>query len=182
MSIDADIFGLVFDIKKFAIYDGEGIRTTIFLKGCSLNCVWCQNPEGKKSNFQLFYDEKKCIQCNRCVSSCPVNKLLPDRQKRVDREKDCLNNCDSCYSVCPTEAIYKVGKLYSTAKLLEIILKDLPFYRVSHGGVTFSGGEPMLQISFLKKIIGKLNKKGITVYIETCGDRKSTRLNSSHYS
>lgn len=169
-TINTERSGLVFDIKRFAIYDGEGIRTTVFLKGCTLACVWCQNPEGQGLPFELFFNKKKCIECNRCVKACPVEKLSMNAEKKIDKRIECQKDCDSCYTVCPTEAIYRVGKQYTVTELLYTIEKDLPFYKISHGGVTFSGGEPLLQIEFLEGIVNELTKKDISVYIETCGD------------
>jgi pyruvate formate lyase activating enzyme len=158
----------VFDIKRFAIYDGVGIRTTIFFKGCSMSCTWCQNPEGRRSRYELFFNPDKCIQCNRCIPVCPVEKI---RDQRINRfsDIDCAVGCDLCYRACPTEAIYRKGDEYDTRTLLDIVLKDKAFYDSSGGGITLSGGEPLMHIEFLEHLLPKMKKQGLSVYVETCG-------------
>ena len=141
----------IFDIKRFSIYDGPGIRTTIFFKGCSLNFEWCQNPEGLNSGFELFYNENKCINCSRCVKACPVNKISSSIANRFEKNIKCLVNCSLCYENCSSEAIYKVGEYYTVEELVNLLIKDLDFYKISGGGITLSGGEPLLQINFLEK-------------------------------
>jgi len=163
---------VIFDIKKFAIYDGPGIRTTVFFKGCTLDCAWCQNPESKIIHSQLFYDRRKCINCNKCVDVCPVNKVFAEGQERFDSSIDCLSECERCYGVCPTGAIYKVGREYGLEELFELIIKDIDFFRTSGGGVTLSGGEPMVHIDFIKSLIDKLAVHGIDAIIETAGNIK----------
>ena len=163
---------VIFDIKRFAIYDGPGIRTTIFFKGCTLDCAWCQNPESKIIHPQLFFNSKKCIGCNRCIDICPVDKVSSNSKERFDSSRDCRSGCERCYEECPSEAIYKVGREYRLDDILGIILKDIDFYKTSGGGVTLSGGEPMLHIDFLKALIEKLAARNIDVIIETAGNTK----------
>lgn len=161
--------GLVFDVKRFAIYDGPGIRTTVFLKGCSLNCMWCQNPEGISANVQLFYNESKCINCHACVRVCPVGKVKESVQDRFKTKISCTEDCIRCYDKCPSGAIYKKGEYYSVDKLVDVCARDIEFYRVSGGGVTLSGGEPLLQIDFVEEFLRALKSRNIHVVVETAG-------------
>jgi pyruvate formate lyase activating enzyme len=163
---------LIFDIKKFAIYDGPGIRTTIFFKGCPLGCLWCHNPESKAIKLQLFYDEKKCINCNSCYSICPVHKINKSINDRFNSKTSCLDGCYKCFEACPSNAISRIGKYYNTAELIEIIQRDTEFYLTSKGGITLSGGEPLLQIEFVKAFLKQVKKLGINVIVETCGFAK----------
>lgn len=161
--------GLIFDIKRFAIYDGPGIRTTIFFKGCGLNCIWCHNPEGIRTNLELFYNPNKCINCNICFSVCPVKKVAKSIQNRFNTSINCLDNCIKCYDNCPTNAIYKKGEYYSVDKLVNLCCKDNEFYKISDGGVTLSGGEPLLQIDFVEKFLQALVNKNINIVVDTSG-------------
>lgn len=159
----------VFDIKKFSIYDGQGIRTTIFFKGCNLHCKWCQNPEGNNTKVELYYNKKKCIDCSSCLPGCPVGKINKSITRRFSNEIKCLNDCSNCYNNCPSEAVYKVGKYYKIDELTRISLEDLEFYKTSGGGVTLSGGEPLLQIDFVEEFLKRLKKHKINIIIETSG-------------
>ena len=159
----------VFDIKKFSIYDGPGIRTTIFFKGCDLSCKWCQNPEGYSAKIELYYDKNKCINCNSCLTVCSIGKINKSISSRFSNEIKCLNGCSKCYDVCPSGAIYEIGKSYEVDELVRITLEDLEFYKASEGGVTLSGGEPLLQIDFIEKFLKKLKKYKVNTIIETAG-------------
>ena len=163
---------VIFDIKRFAIYDGPGIRTTIFFKGCSLDCAWCQNPESKLIRSQLFYNRRKCISCNRCVDACPIGKVSAETRERFDSSKTCPAGCEKCYEECPSGAVYRVGREYGVDELFDLIIKDIDFFRTSGGGVTLSGGEPLVHIDFLKALIDRLGKSNIGVIIETAGNVK----------
>ena len=160
---------VIFDIKRFAIYDGPGIRTTLFFKGCSLNCLWCQNPESRKIKPELFYDKKKCINCNSCYLICPEKKINKSVDGRFSTEKKCLRDCFKCYKFCPSGAIYKVGRTYNINRLVKIVLKDYDFYELSGGGITLSGGEPLSQIDFIERFLKEIKKKHINIVVETAG-------------
>lgn len=157
--------GLVFDIKRFAVHDGDGIRTTIFLKGCPLRCRWCQNPEGLLAKPQVLYMENKCMHCFSCVHlckndgvTCVDGQILIDRTKKEDWEK--------VVDICPTLALCLDSSYYSVDELIEEIIKDQAFF-IHGGGVTFSGGEPLLQVDFLLDILKRCKELGLHTAIET---------------
>lgn len=161
--------GNVFNIQRFSLHDGPGIRTTFFLMGCPLRCVWCHNPEGMEERIQLQYSEKECIQCGACVAACPqaVHEIkAAEHQVFFDRCKLCQN----CIKVCPTEALQLSGKAYTVEELVSLGIRDVPFYK-NQGGITFSGGEPLLQPRFVAEIAKQSKAHGVpTVAIDTAGD------------
>ena len=158
----------VVDIKKFAIHDGDGIRTTLFLKGCPLKCVWCHNPESISFSPQLSYIEKKCIGCGECVSVCKVGAHgISTDGHTFDRTK-CVS-CGNCEEACLGEALKLYGRKMSVDELLPILLEDKSFYESSGGGVTLSGGECLMQPEFCAEILKKLKENGINTAVDTCG-------------
>lgn len=162
--------GVVFDIQRFAIYDGPGIRTLVFLKGCPLRCWWCQNPEGLSIEPSLIYVGYKCIKCKTCIAVCSQKALSYDEEKnavRIDRSR--CNLCGTCTKNCPTTALRFIGREMSVEEVLAEIEKDTPFYNASGGGVTFSGGEPLAQPRFLIELLKACKVKGIHTAIETSG-------------
>jgi pyruvate formate lyase activating enzyme len=162
------INGLVFDTKKFAVDDGPGIRTTVFLKGCPMRCLWCHNPEGQTSVPELMYRHKKCIGCNECVSACPNQALFSYRRKLGINRKIC-NVCGVCAEKCPSGALEIVGKKLSIEEVMKEICKDSVFYEESGGGITLSGGEPLMQIDFASAILRECRKRNIRTAVDTCG-------------
>ncbi|HON06488.1 MAG TPA: glycyl-radical enzyme activating protein [Verrucomicrobiota bacterium] len=157
--------GLIFNIQKFSINDGPGIRTTVFLKGCPLNCLWCHNPEGISSEKQFIVIENRCISCGKCIEVCPDN--LGDSSKFHQSYNKC-KVCGECVKFCPTEARQIVGTEIEDEQLTREILKDRIFFD-DDGGVTFSGGEPLKQFDFLISVLEKLRRNGIHTAIDTCG-------------
>lgn len=161
--------GIVFDIKRFAIHDGPGIRTSVFLKGCPLDCVWCQNPEGIPLKPVLWYFPSKCIKCGECVKSCPVDALTdhePDPNFiRIDHDKCTL--CGKCTDVCPTSALTITGEERSTEWVVDELLKDRVFYEKSKGGITLTGGDPLYQHEFSLSILKAIKEYGIHTAVET---------------
>ena len=160
--------GIIFDIKRYAIHDGPGIRTTVFLKGCPLACRWCHNPEGIEPNPFLAYKYERCIRCGECVESCPEQALGLGSEGVFLSGSPC-RNCFTCTEICPTEARQKVGRKLSALELLSEIQKDIPFYDTSGGGVTFSGGEPLMQAEFLVELLKLCGSEDIHRAVDTSG-------------
>lgn len=159
---------LISDIKRFAVHDGEGIRTTVFFKGCSLKCVWCHNPEGISFKPQLAYYENKCISCGECVPVCSQNAhKIADIGHLFDR--DLCIACGNCVEKCLGSALTFYGKEVTVEELLPILLEDKDFYETSAGGVTVSGGECLCQADFCAGLLKALKEKGINTAVDTCG-------------
>lgn len=161
--------GYIFDIKRYAIHDGPGIRTTVFFKGCPLRCVWCHNPEGIALFPELMVSQSRCdANCDSCVSKCPLNVLIKSNGHiSVDRMK--CNLCGCCAEACAYEALEFAGKEVTVSELMEEVEKDRIFFDESSGGVTISGGEPFEQLSFLLEFLAELKAKGFRVSLDTSG-------------
>jgi pyruvate formate lyase activating enzyme len=160
--------GLVFDIKRFAINDGPGIRVTIFLKGCPLSCRWCHNPESISTEVEKMYSAGKCISCGECVRICPLEacELTPEG---VVTETEICSGCGLCAEVCPARATEMSGSYESVTDLLEVIENERPFFDQSGGGVTFSGGEPLMFPKFLNEILDACGDLRIHRTVDTSG-------------
>ncbi|KYO67847.1 glycyl-radical enzyme activating protein [Thermovenabulum gondwanense] len=160
--------GIIFDIKRYAIHDGPGIRTTVFFKKCPLNCWWCHNPEGISPSKELMYFEYKCIFCKTCQLVCPLNAIsINERIHKINRES--CNGCGICSESCPTGALRLVGRTVTCNELIEEIEKDTLLYDSSGGGVTFSGGEPLSQSAFLIEVLKECKKRYIHTALDTSG-------------
>lgn len=160
--------GIVFNIQKYSLHDGPGIRTTIFLKSCPLNCWWCHNPESKRLEKQVIFTKKRCIGCATCVSKCQEYAIdLIKENNIIDKEK--CNDCGICTEVCPTNAIELIGKEMTVSEVMKEIEKDRVFYEESKGGVTFSGGEPLMQDKFLYELLKECKRKKIHTTVDTSG-------------
>ena len=158
---------LVLEIKGNSLDDGPGIRSVVFFKGCPLSCIWCHNPESKRVNPEISYDRESCIGCGTCVKKCPMSAVGPLNPDFVDRER--CNLCNECVSSCPAKAITRVGVEMTQEELLKKLLSDKPFYDISGGGVTLSGGEATLCTEWVGELARKLHENGVKVLIETCG-------------
>ncbi len=164
----SQVVGNIFDIQPFSVYDGPGIRTTVFLKGCNLRCKWCHNPESWESRPQLLFYEEKCIGCGQCVQGCPHEvHSMADGQHFMYREK--CRRCGLCADNCYAGALKMSGKAVTADELFDRIEQENIYYQNSKGGVTFSGGEPLLQADFLKVILQKCKESGIHTAVDTAG-------------
>ncbi|MCT4542328.1 MAG: glycyl-radical enzyme activating protein [Vallitalea sp.] len=157
--------GMIFNIQRFSLHDGPGIRTIIFLKGCGLRCKWCSNPESQNTKKQIMYIEKNCINCNKCMEVCPTGAIQLQNDKKISYEKCTL--CGKCVEVCYAEALEMTGENATVKEVCDIIMKDSVYYRRSGGGVTLSGGEALLQPKFARDILKACKNNGINTAIET---------------
>ena len=163
--------GTVFNIQRFSLHDGPGVRTVVFLKGCPLRCVWCHNPEGLSCEPQIMYDSGKCIGCGDCISVCPSGcHEITDGLHFFDRT-DCTA-CGECASVCPCEALSIAGRDMSVDEVMAEVSRDSSLYRVSDGGLTLSGGEPLYQPEFALALLKSAKETDMSTCIETCGAAK----------
>ena len=167
--------GRVFDIKRYAINDGPGIRVTIFLKGCPLACRWCHNPESMSPKIQKLYTASKCIGCGECVKACPL-QACELTEAGIKTNFDLCDLCGKCAEVCPAKATEMSGQYESVDDLMVVIEKERPFFEQSGGGVTFSGGEPLLYPKFLTEILDACGKRGIHRAVDTSGSAKKDVL------
>ena len=163
--------GTVFNIQKFSINDGPGIRTTVFLKGCPLSCLWCHNPESKLARREIMYDAKKCIGCARCATVCKNGAHSFDGGMHVYLRADCTA-CGECCDECVAEAVSAVGEEKTAEAVLQEVMKDKMFYDTSGGGLTISGGEPMMQFDFTYELLRLAKENGLHTCIESCGYSK----------
>ena len=160
--------GFIFDIKRYSINDGPGIRITIFLKGCNLHCAWCHNPESISSKPQKMYAANKCIGCNTCVVNCPEHACILTKDGIVT-DPDLCKLCGKCAEVCPTKATEISGRMETSETIMKAIEKEVVFFDQSEGGVTFSGGEPLLQPKFLFEMLDLCGARGIHRAVDTAG-------------
>lgn len=159
---------IIFDIKHFAIHDGDGIRTTVFFKGCPLKCVWCHNPEGIAFGGELAFYSHKCRGCLECFKICPAGAHVFSEGVHKTDPKKCTG-CGACVKECPSDALKLYGRKVSTGEVLSELLEDKAFYESSGGGVTLSGGECLMQADFCAELLSELKKNGIHTAIDTSG-------------
>jgi len=175
-----EINGIVFNIQKFSIHDGPGFRTTVFLKGCPLKCLWCSNPESHYPHPQITRNFNLCNNCYRCLEACDRNAIRVVNPVIVKTDAGCTkhtiihhpdkcNNCLRCVEVCPSDAIFVTGEILSVNEVIKKVEQDRPFYETSGGGVTLSGGEPLSQPEFTTAILKESKEKGIHTALDTCG-------------
>ncbi|MEG6616706.1 glycyl-radical enzyme activating protein [Peptococcaceae bacterium 1198_IL3148] len=168
--------GYVFNIQNYSVHDGPGIRTIVFLKGCPLRCKWCSNPESQSRQPELAYNSNKCIginECMWCVEVCANGAITieasADDINRIKVDRNLCNNCLKCADVCPAKALDVFGVLRSVNEVMDIVEKDNIFYSRSGGGITLSGGEPLMQADFAAALLKEAKRRRINTNIETCG-------------
>lgn len=166
--------GIVFDIERCSMYDGPGIRTTVFLKGCPLSCKWCHNPESQKCLPELAFYSNLCTHCGKCAQICPsVHKV--SRQTHKVNYKNC-KVCGKCAAACPADALKIIGRQVQIREIMEILRKDMPYFETTSGGLTVSGGEPFGQYIFLQELLQSAKSENIHTCIETCGFTSREKL------
>lgn len=159
--------GVVFDIQRFSVNDGPGIRTIVFLKGCPLSCLWCCNPESQRKEPDVMYDAKKCVGCGKCMKACVHGAIGPGNTTWVDRSK-CVG-CGECVNVCPTGALTLKGEVMTVSEVIHVLRRDAHYFRKSGGGVTLSGGEPLMQWKYARELLKACKAQGWDTAIETTG-------------
>lgn len=167
LQVPSEEKALIFNIQRFSIHDGPGIRTTVFFKGCPLRCLWCSNPESQNFYPEIMVRSKLCIKLNKCVEVCPVGAIKINDAIKIDRDKCTL--CMECVKVCSAHALEVSGVYMTVDEVFKEVEKDRLFYINSGGGVTASGGEPLLQWKFVYRLFEKCKKEGISTALDTCG-------------
>jgi len=167
--------GSIFNIQRFSTNDGPGIRTTVFLKGCPLTCLWCHNPESQDRQPEVLYRRHRCLDCGACAENCPEKAITMGDGASTDL--DICTRCGTCLTHCFTDAREIAGQTRTWADVLQIIEKDRSFYEQSNGGVTLSGGEPLAQAAFAKAILAACKKRSIHTALDTCGYAKWEAIN-----
>ncbi len=163
-----NLTGTTFNIQQFSTEDGPGIRTTVFFKGCPLRCAWCHNPEGLRPDPELVWYDTRCIAARECLSACMEKALeLGPQGMRIDRERCTVRG--ACVRACPAGALEVIGREWTPETLVQELLKDEVFYETSGGGVTLSGGEPMMQVDFVRDVAARCKAAGLHVALDTCG-------------
>lgn len=168
----------IFNIQKYNMYDGPGVRTLVFFKGCPLRCTWCSNPEGQKKKHQVLFKKSQCVNCGSCVPVCPVGIHNISPATKVHEMADDITciGCGKCEEACAAKALSIMGEVKTISELLEIIEEDKPFYDTSGGGVTLGGGEVLMQPEAAANLLAACRQNGINTAIETCGYAKPASL------
>ncbi len=161
--------GCVFDIQRFSIHDGPGIRTTVFLKGCPLRCIWCGNPESINPRPQLSYLEDRCIACSACLNSCKENTLTVNADGKIAVDWKLCTHCGECATACDPRALEMVGRKMSVDEVMDVVMNDSDYYRQSGGGLTLSGGEPLFQFDFAADLLQAAKRSGLHCCVDTSG-------------
>lgn len=171
---DKKNYGHVFNIQHYSVHDGPGIRTIVFLKGCPLRCQWCSNPESQLQHPELGYNPNKCIglnKCLRCAEVCVYGAIKQDQDEKdkISIDRQLCKECLLCTETCPSKALEVFGKKMSVDEIIQAVEKDSAFYARSGGGLTFSGGEPLMQAEFITEVLKVARRRRINTTIETCG-------------
>jgi len=165
----SELHGLIFDIRKFSLHDGPGIRTTVFFKGCPLSCQWCHNPESQSMAQEVMLWETRCIRCGSCITTCALEAITVAPDNRIITDRDVCIVCGSCISACASDARELVGKCMNINEVMSEIERDVIFFEESGGGVTFSGGEPLVQLAFLTELLKRCKTLELHTAVDTSG-------------
>ncbi|MBU9856689.1 glycyl-radical enzyme activating protein [Rahnella bonaserana] len=165
--VDYEMEGVLFNIQRYSLHDGPGIRTIPFFKGCPLSCKWCSNPESQRPQPELIFKKSDCIRCGKCIEVCKQQALSISNAFFIDRER-CIQ-CGECTQVCPTQALEMKGKRMTVADVMRELQKEENLYRRSGGGITLSGGEPLAQPAFARELLKACKEKGWHTAMETTG-------------
>jgi len=168
--------GLVYNLQKFAIHDGPGIRTLVYMKGCPLQCLWCSTPQTQKPGLELLHNEVNCKKCGRCVEACPLKLITLSGETALEIDRAHCTDCGQCVEACPNQALELLGKHMTVEELFREVDQDSPFYRRSGGGVTVGGGEPTMQHQFITEFLIKCKQRYLHTAMETCGYVKGEYL------
>ncbi len=161
-----DVTATIFNIQKFSVNDGPGIRTVVFFKGCPLHCLWCANPESQLLRPQLFYDRKKCAHCYHCQSVCQAN-AISIRNQDIHIDPSICTMCETCIQECPNRALKKEGNKMTVEEVMKVVRQDIDFYEESNGGITLSGGEFLMQPQFARELLKQAKEENIHTACET---------------
>ena len=168
--------GLVYDLQKFAIHDGPGIRTLVYMKGCPLNCLWCSSPHTQGSKPEILHNELNCKKCGGCVEVCPIQVITFSEEGDILFDRDLCTECGECVEFCPNQALKLAGDYLTVEELFKDVNKDAPFYRRSNGGITVGGGEPTMQSDFVEAFLKRCKQNYLHTVMETCGYVKWEKL------
>ena len=163
------IKGLVSNVQKFSIHDGPGIRTTIFVKGCPLRCRWCDNPETWESYSQVLCIPQRCVECGKCAPVCPQGAIILNKESKVIIDRQRCNSCLKCVEVCKYGALRQTGVEMTAEEAVRVVMEDVMFYQTSGGGMTISGGEPLLQPDFVAEVFRLCKQEGLHTALDTSG-------------
>ncbi len=161
--------GLVYNIERFAIHDGPGIRTLVYMKGCPIRCLWCSSPQSQKALPEILYNEPNCKRCGQCLKACTTEAVTLSEEEGVSINGELCTSCGLCAEACCNQALELTGKYMTVEELFREIERDSPFYRRSNGGVTVGGGEPTMQHEFVAELVKMCKRRYIHTTIETCG-------------
>lgn len=171
--------GCVFNIQHYSVHDGPGIRTIVFLKGCPLSCRWCSNPESQKLMPEVAYNPNKCIgwaDCFRCGKVCPSQAVRQEASGKISLDRQACTDCFACVDACPSKALHLFGAMMSVEAVMKAVERDSAFYSRSEGGLTISGGEPLVQADFTIALLREAKRRRINTAMETCGAVEWERL------